>query len=72
MADHPHHLFSAWDEAIRDLDEAVEKFREAVGGIAEDYDEKDIAVLAGEVSKRKKAAFEAWETYVNAAGFGRV
>jgi hypothetical protein len=72
MAEHPHHLFSAWDEAIKDLDEAVEKFREAVGNMTDGYDENDIAVLAGEVSKRKKAAYEAWETYVNAAGFGRV
>ena len=72
MAEHPHHLFSAWDAAIKDLGEAVEKFREAMGNVSDDYDEKDIAVLAGEVSKRKKAAYEAWETYVNAAGFGRV
>ncbi len=72
MAEHPHHLYSAWDEAIKDLDEAVENFREAVGSMTDGYDENDIAVLAGEVSKRKKAAYEAWETYVNAAGFGRV
>jgi hypothetical protein len=71
MKDHPQHLYSAWDEAIHDLDEAVGAFRAAMSGAADTYDEKDIAVLADAVSKRKKAAYEAWETYVSAAGFGR-
>ncbi|WP_436641033.1 hypothetical protein [Microbaculum sp. FT89] len=72
MTDHPHHLYSAWEDAIKGLDEAVDAFRTAVGGMAGDLEDKDVAVLANEVSKRKKAAYEAWETYVNAAGFGRI
>ncbi len=71
MNRHPKHLYSAWDEAIHDLDEAVEAFRAAMGATTDGYDEKDVAVLADAVSKRKKAAVEAWETYIAAAGFGR-
>jgi hypothetical protein len=72
MTKQPHEHYSAWDEAIRDLDSAVEAFRAAVGGVPGEKNEKDVAALANEVSRRKKAAFEAWETYVNAAGYGRI
>lgn len=72
MAEHPHHLYSAWDAAISELGEAVESFRAAMSGGSGNYDEQDVAVLASEVSKRKKAAYEAWVAYADAAGFGRV
>ncbi len=72
MKTHPDHLYSAWDAAINDLDGAVDAFRAAMGGRSDEHNEKDVAVLANDVSKRKKAATDAWVEYVNAAGFGRI
>jgi hypothetical protein len=72
MTTHPDHLYSAWDAAINDLDGAVKAFRAAVGRKSDGHSEKDVAVLADDVSKRKKAAFDAWVEYVNAAGYGRI
>jgi len=72
MTKHPDHLYSAWDAAIDDLDGAVKAFRAAVDRTSDGHDVEDIAVLANDVSQRKKAAFDAWAEYVNPSGYGRI
>jgi len=72
MADHHHELFSAWDAAMTELNDAAEALRDAVEKSAHGKDDPNIEDMVNRLSEKKRTAMNAWVAYTDASGFGRI
>lgn len=72
MAGHHHELFSAWDAAMADLNDAAANLRDAVAKAAQQKSDPEVEDMVNQLTERKRAAMNAWVAYTDASGFGRI